>query len=79
MDFLEEIIIIGFGVPTKIVIDNAKAFDSMTQTSLCNKYRIILSHSSNYYSQGNDQAESCNKNLIKIIKQMVGWKQMKLG
>jgi len=53
MDFLEDKIIIRFGAPTKIVIDNAKAFDSMALTFLCNKYDIILSHSSNYYPQGN--------------------------
>jgi len=68
MDFLEDKIINRFGVPTKIVTDNAKAFDSMALTSLCNKYGIILSHSSNYYPQGNDQVESSNKNLIMVIK-----------
>jgi len=72
MDFLEDKIITRFGVPAKIVTDNAKAFDSMALTSLCNKYGIILSHSSNYYPQGNGQAESSNKNLIRIIKRTMG-------
>lgn len=39
---------------------------------MCCKYGIVLAHSSNYYSQGNGQAESSNKNLIKIIKRLVG-------
>jgi len=29
---------------------------------------IILGNESNYYTQGNGQAESSNKNIIKIIK-----------
>jgi len=72
MDFLGDKIIIRFGIPAKIVIDHAKAFDSMALTSLCNKYVIILSHSSNYYPQGNDQVESSNKNIIKIISELLG-------
>nr|QHR86576.1 hypothetical protein Q903MT_gene579 [Picea sitchensis] len=36
--------------------------------AFCQKYNIILSHSSNYYPQGNGQDESSNKNLMKIIK-----------
>lgn len=65
MDFLEDKIITIFGVPANIVTDNAKAFDSVAMTSLCNKYGIILLHSSNYYPQGNGHVESSNKNLIK--------------
>lgn len=37
MDFLEDKIITRFGVLAKIVTDNAKYFDSMDMTSLCNK------------------------------------------
>ena len=33
---------------------------------------ITLSHSSNYYPQGNGLVESSNKNLIKLLKRMVG-------
>lgn len=72
MDFLEDKIITRFKVPTKIVTDNAKAFDSMALTSLFNKYGITLSYSSNYYPQGNGQAESSNKSLIRIIKRTIG-------
>ena len=36
------------------------------------KYGIILSHSSNYYPQGNGQAESSNKNLMTVINKIVG-------
>ena len=45
MDFLENNIITRFGAPSKITIDNAKAFSSAEFTSFCFKYGIILSHS----------------------------------
>jgi len=72
MDFIENNIITRFGVPAKITTDNAKAFSSSEFSSFCFKYGIVLSHSSNYYPQGNGLAESSNKNLITIIKKIVG-------
>jgi transposase InsO family protein len=72
MNFLEERIITGFGVPSKITTDNAKALSSHALTEFCFKYGIVLSHSSNYYLQGNGLAESSNKNLMNIIKKVVG-------
>jgi hypothetical protein len=56
MKFLEEKIITRFGVPAKITTDNAKAFSSMALNEFCFKYGIVLSHSSNYYPQGNGLA-----------------------
>jgi hypothetical protein len=53
MDFLEDIIITRFGVPSKIVTDNAKVVCSVQMSSFCFKYGIILSHASDYYPQGN--------------------------
>jgi hypothetical protein len=61
MKFLEETIITRFGVPTKI-----------TTNEFFFKYGIILSHSSNYYPQGNRLAESNNKNIMNIVKKIVG-------
>jgi transposase InsO family protein len=71
MDFLEDRIITRIGVPSKIEIDNSKAFCSAKMSSFCFKYGIILSHASNYYPQGNGQAESSNKNLMTIVKKIV--------
>jgi transposase InsO family protein len=72
MDFLEDRIITRFSVPAKITTDNSKAFSSIELSSLCFKYGIILSHSSNYYPQGNGLAESSNKNLMTILKKTIG-------
>jgi transposase InsO family protein len=59
-------------VPANITTDNAKSFSSATLSSFYFKYGIVLSHSSNYYPQGNGLAESNNKNLMAIIKKIVG-------
>jgi transposase InsO family protein len=72
MDFLEDRIITQFGVPANITTDNAKAFSSTELSSFCFKYGIVLSHSSNYYPQGNGLVESNNKNLMNILKKIVG-------
>ena len=72
IDFLEDKIITRFGIPAKITNGNANAFRSLEFTSFCFKYGIILSHSSNYYPQGNGLSESSNKNLMTIIKKIVG-------
>jgi transposase InsO family protein len=72
MGFLEDKIITKFGISAKITTDNAKTFSSFNISSFCCKYGIILSHSSNYYPQGNGLAESSNKNLTNIIKKTMG-------
>jgi transposase InsO family protein len=72
MSFLEDRIITRFGAPAKITTDNAKAFNSLSLADFCFKYGIVLSHSSNYYPQGNGLAKSSNKNLMTIIKKIVG-------
>jgi transposase InsO family protein len=72
MEFLEENIITHFRVPANIIIDNAKDFSSLELSTFCFNYGIVLSHSSNYYPQGNGLVESSNKNLMTIIKKMVG-------
>jgi transposase InsO family protein len=72
IDFLEDKIITRFGVPSKIITDNAKVFCSTEMSSFCFKYGIIFSHASDYYPQGNGQAKSSNKNLMTIVKKIVG-------
>jgi hypothetical protein len=71
IEFLEENILARFGCPRKIVTDNAQAFKSMAMISFCQKYNIILGHSTAYYPQGNGLAESSNKSLINIIKRVL--------
>jgi len=72
MNFLEERIITVFGTPANITTNNTKAFSSLALEELCFKYRITLSHSLNYYPQGNGLEKSSNKNLMNIFKKIVG-------
>ncbi|XP_057819195.2 uncharacterized protein LOC131032281 [Cryptomeria japonica] len=69
--FLKENIISRFGVPYKIVTGNAATFSSSEITQFYFEYGILLTHSSDYYPQGNGQAESSNKNVITIIRKLV--------
>lgn len=70
-DFLKENIIVCFGVPQKIVTNNAMNFSSTEISMFCYDHGISLAHSSDYYPQGNGQAKSNNKNLINIMKKLV--------
>jgi len=47
--FLEENIFSRFGCPKTLVIDNAKVFKSAKLINFCQKYNVILSHSTTYY------------------------------
>lgn len=69
--FLKENILVRFGVPQKIVTDNASNFSSSELSLFCYDHGISLAHASNYYPQGNSQAESSNKNLINIMRKLV--------
>jgi hypothetical protein len=71
INFLEENILARFGCPRKIVTDNAQAFKSIAMIIFCQKYNIILGHSTAYYPQGNGLAESSNKSLMTIIKKVL--------
>jgi len=70
--FLEDRIIIRFGAPAKITTKNAKSFISLALMDFYFKYGIVMSHSSNYYPQGNGLAKSSNKNLMIIFKKIIG-------
>jgi hypothetical protein len=68
---LEENILLRFGCPKKIVMDNTQAFKSMAMVFFCQKYNIVLEHSTTYYPQGNGLVESSNKSLMNIIKKVL--------
>ena len=71
-DFLEQKILTRFGCPKKITADNGPTFRSLELSTFCMNQGIVLSHSSNHYPQGNGLVESNNKNLIAIMKKIVG-------
>jgi len=62
--FLEENILARFGCPMKIITNNAQDFKSLAMIDFCQKYNIILRHSTAFYPQGNGLAESSNNILM---------------
>jgi hypothetical protein len=62
IEFLLGNILSRFGCPRKIVIDNEKAFTSTKLLKFYSDYKIILSHSTTYYPQGNGLEECCTHN-----------------
>jgi hypothetical protein len=71
INFLEETILSIFNCHQKIVTDNEQAFKSMAMIKFCQKFNIILCHSTTYYPQGNSLAESSNKSLTTMIKKIL--------
>ena len=51
--------------------DNAQAFKSVKLENFCQNHNIKLTHSTPYYPQGNELAESSNKSLFRIRKKML--------
>jgi len=71
INLLETNIFARFGCPSNIVTENAQAFKSKAMIDLCGSQNIFLTHSTPDYPQGNGLAESSNKTLIMIIKNLL--------
>lgn len=70
-EFIKENILVRFGVPIKLVMDNTSYFSSIEITDFYFEYGITVGHSFDYFPQGNGQAEYSNKNLINIVNKLV--------
>lgn len=70
LNFYEDIVA-RFGTPESIISDNALAFVGTRITEWAIENDIFLRTSSNYYPQGNGQAKSTNKKMIRIIKREI--------
>ena len=71
MKLLYENILIRFGYPKRLVIDNATTFEFDALVDMCKSMGIQLVHSTSYYPQGNGLAESSNKSLVRIIRKLL--------
>ena len=69
-NFIEENIIVRFGVPHRIISDNGTPFVNSDVRKMLEFYQVKHHRSSPYYPQGNGQAKATNKTLIKIISKM---------
>jgi transposase InsO family protein len=69
--FLKTNIFSRFGLPLEIITDNGPAFIFAKMTQVLAKLGVKHFTSSSYYPQGNGQAESTNKNLVRIVKSLI--------
>jgi hypothetical protein len=70
-EFITEHIIHRFGIPQTLTTDQGTSFISGQVREFIDSYKIRLLNSSPHYAQANDQAESSNMNLIKLIKKKI--------
>ena len=71
ISFLENKIVTRFDTPEYLVFGNPSYFTFIEHTSYALEKWMKLKFSANYYHQGNGLAESSNKNLINILKEIV--------
>jgi hypothetical protein len=71
ISFLDQFIITRFGLPSTLVFDNASYFSALSLTYFALQKGIKIKHPTNCYPQGNDLAESTNKNILRIIKKTI--------
>jgi hypothetical protein len=71
ISFLESNIFSRFGIPLEIIMDNGPAFISAKLTQFLANLGVKHFTSSAYFPQGNGQAKSTNKNMVRIIKRLI--------
>ena len=71
VEFITEHIIHRFSIPQTLVTDQGSSFISKEVPAFAKSCKIKLLNSSPYSAQGNGQAESSNKILIKLIKKKI--------
>jgi len=69
--FIEKDLVYRYGLPARLVTDNAQNFNGKLIDELCTKWKIKHLNSSPYRPKMNGAVEAANKNLKKIIQKMV--------
>ncbi|XP_026377770.1 uncharacterized protein LOC113272079 [Papaver somniferum] len=69
--FIWENIVCRFGIPSELVSDNGKQFDSGVIKDFCKNLNIRKNFSSPYYTQSNRQAEATNRVIMENLKKML--------
>ena len=69
-NFIREHIIMWFRIPRRLISDNGTLFVNKEVRSLVEVYHIKHMRSTPYYPQGNGQAETTNRVILKILKKM---------
>ncbi|KAG8472940.1 hypothetical protein CXB51_035042 [Gossypium anomalum] len=75
--FLKKEIICRYGMPEKIISDNALNLNNKTIVEVCNQIKIKHNNSSPYHPKMNGAVEAANKNIKKIVGKITetyrGW------
>ncbi|WCJ37869.1 hypothetical protein M5689_018968 [Euphorbia peplus] len=68
--FIKTNIICRYGLPERIITDNAKNFNSKVIEEMCSQFKIKHHNSTPYRPKMNGAVEAANKNLKKIVQKM---------
>ena len=69
--FIRKELICRYGIPERIITDNATNLNNHMMLELCEEFKIKHHNSSPYRSKMNGVVEAANKNIKKIIQKMV--------
>ena len=69
--FVYNNILVRFGVPHSLIMDNGRQFDCKGMRDFCEKYGIIARYTSVAHLQSNGQAAAINKTLMDSLKAKV--------
>ena len=69
--FVYNNILVRFGVPHSLVMDNGRQFDCQGMRDFCEKYGITAKYTSVAHPQSNGQVEAINKTLMDSLKAKV--------
>ena len=69
--FIKQEIIYQYGLPRKIIIDNATNLNNKMMKEICEDFKIQHHNSTPYRPKMNGATEVANKNIKKIIQKMI--------
>jgi len=69
--FIKKELICRYGIPERIITDNATILNNQMMSELCEEFKIKHHNSSPYRPKMNGRVEAANKNIKKIIQKMV--------
>ena len=69
--FIRKELICRYGIPERIITDNATNLNNHMMSELCEEFKIKHHKSSPYRPKMNGAVEAANKNIKKIIQKMV--------
>ena len=71
--FIYNNIIVKFGVPNTLIMDNGKLFNRESVQAFCAAYGITLKYVSVSHPQANGQVERTNRTIKESIKKYIDW------